>query len=106
VTPRRGADERLAVDLNGSLEGRFGQHWNPVADPAVGDPATAIPSQKFVFYFSSVETKKVVLVPRVCFKNRFLIVIAAPSTNRHPLTTFLDPPLLKSIEKLSANLAL
>jgi hypothetical protein len=49
------------------------------------------PLVNFFFNFFSVETKRE--APRIRFENRFLIVIAVPSTNRHPLTDFLDPPL-------------
>jgi hypothetical protein len=64
-----------------------------VADPAVGDPATATPSYNVFQFCLGRNEKRGVLAPQIRFENRFLIVIAALSTNRHPLSNFLDPPL-------------
>ncbi len=73
---------------------KVNDYYSPLADPAVGDPATATP-RKIVFqFFLDRNEKRGVPAPRIRFENRFLIVIITPSTNRHPLTNFLDPPLM------------
>ncbi len=79
--------------FNGIKREEKNRYTQTVADPAVGDPATATPRKFFFRFFLGRKEKRGVLAPRIRFENRFLVVIAAPSTNRYPLTNFMDPPL-------------
>jgi hypothetical protein len=58
----------------------------PVADPVVGNPATATP-REFFFHFSSAEMKKKGYPVSNMLQKLFF------DHDRHPLTHFLNPPL-------------